>query len=588
MGKSLKTTQRTIAAVSVASMALLNVGIMAPANAQGSGVDPAPEETVPVAEESNFTEPATPSSIPKTANLKITKKTPDASTKDSEPNGTAIDPAPGDQAVEGAQFTLYLVEGVDLSTNAGWREANRLVDLWKDESDKEGATRLGGHDITKSGDAVPTNGQGIAAFNGKKTGLYVVRETIPAGGVTVDGKNYKEGQVLKAKPFVVALPMTDQNDTANWLETVNVYPKNSVTAIEKSVMDEQSPGTGNTTEGNSNIVYTIKTDIPKNTVLEAYNLVDPLDARLTYVSSSLSVVNADGSKAADLEEGTDYNITEKGGNGEANPASKDDEDNGFADTIGKWYTVEFTSGGLTKLSDNGGKKVQWDLTANVGDTVGKTDIENQAYLIPDNEGAAQWKNNDTPTSPPGTPSNKVVSKYGSVTINKVGGEDGEGNNIPLTDATFELYRCDADGVLGDKVTVDNEDTWTTKGEDGNVTIDGLQLNDFKNNSTAKTAEDADAAGQQSEDWVANDFYCLKETKAPAGYELLPNPIQFQLLQNDTDFSKTLTVENVPNNGGFNLPLTGGKGIFGLVALGALLVLGSIGYIFLAARRRQES
>ena len=590
MGKTLKNSQRTIAAVSVASMALLNVGIMAPANAAVSKIDASTADL------------GNSESIPQTANLKITKRTPDENTAGSrkKANGTAISPLPGKAAIEGVTFTLYKIEGIDLTKNEDWVKANAASKVFNamTDAEKREATEIvvpagegaGTYAISKKKVSGDTGADGVVQFqvSDGDRGLYVVRETITKD-VTVDGETYKPGSVVKSAPFVVALPMTDQNDTSKWLGTVNVYPKNSVTDITKEVKDSETPGSGNDNP-DSNITYTIKTGVPQDTDFDTYMLIDPLDSRLAYQSSAFKALDKNGAAidTISFEKGKDYTIVaEADDQNTANPASP----TGDGDKVGTWVTVRFLKDGITKLKTAGVKKLQWDLTANIGDTTGKTDIENQAFLVPDNEGAAAWNDKPTPGNPevPGTPSNEVVSKYGKVTINKVD-EDGNARN----DAEFELYTCSKDKTLQTKVKVDNKDKWVSGTDglasgDGKIVIDGLQLNDFKNGSEGKTKEEAEANGlEEGKGWKDKSFYCLKEVKAPAGYELLPEVIQFQLLQDDQDFSKELTIENVPNNGGFDLPLTGGKGIFGLVALGALLVLGSIGYIFLASRRRQES
>lgn len=79
-----------------------------------------------------------------------------------------------------------------------------------------------------------------------------------------------------------------------------------------------------------------------------------------------------------------------------------------------------------------------------------------------------------------------------------------------------------------------------------------------------------------------------ETKSPEGYELQPGPIYFQVLRGSGDVDTVAlisqTVTDVPNNGGFNLPLTGGNGVWLILAVGGLLVVMGGGYYYVAKRR----
>lgn len=86
---------------------------------------------------------------------------------------------------------------------------------------------------------------------------------------------------------------------------------------------------------------------------------------------------------------------------------------------------------------------------------------------------------------------------------------------------------------------------------------------------------------------AYQYYWLVETTAPAGHELLPDAIPFQLTDaNSSDFTVGVTVENVPVNGGFTLPLTGGSfATFLFYVVGLLLVAGAI-VLIMRTRRLQ--
>nr|WP_256870659.1 SpaA isopeptide-forming pilin-related protein [Paenarthrobacter nitroguajacolicus] len=82
-------------------------------------------------------------------------------------------------------------------------------------------------------------------------------------------------------------------------------------------------------------------------------------------------------------------------------------------------------------------------------------------------------------------------------------------------------------------------------------------------------------------------YYLVETTAPAGYELLAEPISFLINAASTTVGVDLSVKNIPSNSGFELPLTGGVGTGLLYAAGALLVVGA-GLLFVRNRRNTRN
>lgn len=618
---SKKVLRTTLAAVSVATMTVLATPGVA-FGVDGEDGTPASSAVVVADEVGAAGKVADLTGIPATASLTVHKRTPSTADETPEANGTAINSEatklPGAKPIGGVTFTLYKVDGIDLTKNEGWRQANDLVDAWKNLSDakKESITELGGKTITKQADAAGTTGDnGDVTIENVPAGLYVVRETIDGATVKIDQQDKPAGSVVKAAPFIVALPMTNPSDRTKWMKNVHVYPKNSTSGVQKEVKDAGTRGLGNT-EGNkeeSEVTYTIKADVPvgfqkplsqenqdtadKNARrFRNFQVIDVFHEKVNYNASdvvSLGVLDEKGA-VTDLEELTapeDYAI-------EVNPSGKT-PDGTNANHIDK-AVVTLTDKGLAKMADyaiakrakNKAEKVVvvWELKA-VFDaaTTDKTELTNDTYVIPDypNGSDSPW----TPDQevPPNVPTAKVVSKYGTVEINKFAKDTGD----RLNGAKFKLWVCDVDGnklnldgttpANGDtpkSVRVNNVDEWETAGDGedaGKIKIQGLRLNDWKNDTSEKEAVIPE------ED---RDYYCLEETEAPEGYEKLPNMIKFQLLTTDSNFKKSLDIKNVPANGGFDLPLTGGKGVFPLIALGGLLVVGSAGYAAAASRRKR--
>ena len=118
--------------------------------------------------------------------------------------------------LEGAGFTAYQV--MDRKELAhyydGLGKSEDKVDVNKYLSDGKINNSL----VEKTISEVKTNNDGTATFGGLDLGLYVIVETTTPDKVT--------GAVT---PFLVSIPMTQQSNPANWMYTVNVYPKNSTT-----------------------------------------------------------------------------------------------------------------------------------------------------------------------------------------------------------------------------------------------------------------------------------------------------------------------------------------------------------------------
>ena len=459
--------------------------------------------------------------------------------EDTSVTGTGLD---------GAKFTVERLTNVDLTTQAGWEKLvayNGNVD----------AAKADGVDaaIEKT-----TAGGGLAKFDSLPLGAYIVTETeTPAG-------------YIGSKPFIITVPMTHPTQKNVWNYDLHVYPKNSKAGVDKQVKDDTTPAVG------SEINYTINSDIPSlpaGDKLKTYMVVDQYDKRVTIATTDVTLALSDGTA---LVAGTDYDLKTATGTVAAGTDSY------------KFITAVFTEAGRDKIAaaraaGTDATKVVMKLKGTVtGPLSGNGLVPNKVTLIP-NTPANPWDPESGTTPPPEYPHSEVVSKFGKVKITKVSAADP---TAKLKDAEFSVYKCTPTGLtsgtdnfvsnnatLGDKITVDGKDTFTTDAN-GVVEIDSLRNNDWENN------KQVDNPG----------WYCLVETKAPAGFELQTRPIAFQVLQTnstkDNEYTLATTVKDVPHNGGFNLPLTGAAGVGVLIGAGALLVGGS-GAIALANKRRKE-
>lgn len=478
----------------------------------------------------------------------------------TDTNGTTagngkVDASATGAPIAGVTFTVQRLD-FDLTTQAGWEGVTAL--------NNEAAAAAARLDPGFTARGLTTGADGIADFSNLPLGAYLVTETGTPENVT------------PAEPFVVTLPMTDPDTTNQWMYQVHVYPKNSVTKAGKTVSDSGAPAVGDV------LTYTVKADIPKLDVaggatLKNYQIVDPLNQRLSAAAGDVTV-SMIGTGAVALTAGTDYEIVAAAG----------------ADSK-TYVTVTFTEAGRAKIAaaratGDATTQVQVVINATVKtvDTTGDGNITNTAYLIP-NVPKTAWDPANPVPEVPGTPTPEVVSKYGKVAITKTGTDNK--NAATYAGAQFQVYQCSVAGnvatgaatlVDADSATTDidpltvNGATSFTTGTDGKVTIDGLRNNDWVDGAAHET--------------TAGDWYCLVEVKAPEGYELQTKPIPFQILQGnstaDNNYTVGQTVTDVPTNAGFRLPLTGAQGVLLLLVAGGLLIGGGT-FLALANKRRRS-
>lgn len=452
--------------------------------------------------------------------------------------------------LEGVKFKLYQVEGVNVDTNEGVAVASKIGNMTLPGDVVANGVEVDGMKYTlKAANPaeMTTDAQGQAVFTvpnvGLPNGVYVVVEDLAGSGElkTVDGTAVDKAKVTPVAPFAVSVPMTKPDgETLN--KDVHVYPKNQVNELDKTVVD------ANINQG-GDIVYTISTTstgadtngdgkMDKADLGSVYEIVDTLDSNLTYKSVTVKV--ADNPVNAD-ENGYEVTSVKEG-----NPAQ---------DKV----TVSFKGTTLDTIA--GGAKVELKVTATVKSIPDSGIIPNQAKLYP-NEYA---KNNGKPVDSP-----KVETKYGDIVIKKVNKD-----KVALKGAEFSVYLNTADAK--DCSTYDNNPIATSKatGENGLISIKGLHLTSFVDGKAVEQAEQVP--------------YCLVETKAPSGYQLLPKPIKFYLTKEGTVADLTAATANdgsfvqITNYKNPGLPLTGAQGILLVSVLGLILV--SAGVVLTVKRRK---
>lgn len=478
----------------------------------------------------------------------------------------------------------------DLSTQKGW------ADLAAAKGDVNTAAAAG-HQTTTTHQGKTANG-GVLTFDTNQTdvGAYLVQEVSTEGATKADGS--PATGIIPAADFIVTLPMTNPDVKNAWNYNVHVYPKNTLAGVSKDVVDAgAAQGSGN------DLNYTIKTAIPRvnykgtaetpdadSELIKRYAVIDRLDPRVnaeipTDLSPVVSIIT-DGDPVVvkeTLAASTDYTLTVANGRVDDKPA---DQDSPY-----RYLTVNFTKAGLNKIAKarvdgDSMTKVQVTLVAKIKAGVSLDGgIDNVAGLIPSDSPNFTWDpetpvpDTDIPVTPP------VLTKYGKVELSK----KGTNTSALLPGAEFQVYLCTYDGTntaqLRDSdandgngvtpLTVKNATTFVT-GSDGKVVIDALRANDFENGVEKQTTND--------------DYYCLVETKAPAGYTLQAQPVPFQILAASADNKNEMTqvsVTDVPSNAGFHLPLTGAAGVITLLTVGAVLVVAGGALAVIGRRRKSE-
>ncbi len=328
------------------------------------------------------------------------------------------------------------------------------------------------------------------------------------------------------RPFLVTVPTTDATGTA-WTYDVTVSPKNRA-ITSKGVEDADAVRSDIAGSAGSTVTWTITGNIEDGDDDE-YIVTDLLDERLRFLTARAFL----GSAA--LTPTTDYTVgtTVEGARTEV--------------------TLALTPTGLAKLNAADPSTTQVVVEVDTTVTAGaRGEIENTATI----------NQTGIVTEVPG-----ITTRWGGVRVTK---QNPAGT--ALAGASFQVFSSHTNDFS----------TATATGIDGTTGSDGVALLSSLRYSDYASGDFITASSP------AYQYYWLVETAAPSGYELLPDPVPFTITTDNTTASiVALTVENVPVNGGFTLPLTGGvipPHIFYII--GVLLIGGMI--LLLARSRRAHA
>lgn len=182
--------------------------------------------------------------------------------------------------------------------------------------------------------------------------------------------------------------------------------------------------------------------------------------------------------------------------------------------------------------------------------------------------------------------------------------DADDVNKKLEGAEFILYytRIENDAPVNHYALVVTEELIAA----GTV-INGIPMTDeylgnvygWTTNEEEASILDTDVNGFLRVGGLDSGTYFLKETEAPAGYNLMETPVQIDIVPTFTDGGKTVTVSysvdsiaqtsntvGVRNSAGSTLPITGGIGTTIFYVLGSVMVLGAI--VLLITKKRMSA
>lgn len=486
----------------------------------------------------------------------------------------------------GAEFTFYKLASITYSTNSSdgvnWKyavvdhytsalggstEEKNLNDLpsktWEEKTTIDQLSVLAESDTTGITSGLTAN-EDNKENNTKKGytnqkpldfGVYLVKETTtPSGHVA-------------GEPFIVSIPSTNnynygkeggtEQETGNkFVYNIVAAPKNSEVPITKTA-DDTSVAIGQT------VTYTVNTTIPKygteyfytdkngKEVVPKFEVYDTLSEGLT------------------LKEGS---ITVKAGDTTITPKDQEGKDN---------YTIEYNTDSKTFLLSFSSKYLH-DMTTSQAITITYSAIVNEKAAYRNGNTAGVNYSNKPGENGVGKPveSKEDVYTYG-IDLTKTGDKNNE-DKAGLNGAEFTLSSVDSNLLT----VIINKDK--------------VEVND-KTTASRATATYNDADGKLVFKGLAEGTYKLTETKAPAGYTLLKNPITIVIEANNNDGTiERATVDNVEkesaketgvvpveikNHSGFTLPGTGGMGTY-IFTIGGLVVMAGAVLLLVSSKKKR--
>lgn len=387
--------------------------------------------------------------------------------------------------------------------------------------------------------------------------LYVFAETDATNAALANDDKQKVTVTKVSVPFLVSLPFTGKNGET--VKDLKVYPKNSTgtATIEKEIVKGTDEKVSTTANIGDTINYKVTYSIPVGeNGLESLVVTDTMSKGLTFEDNAENIKVLNGNEEVDKNM---YTVT----------PSKDDS------TKVTTITITFDSENYCKkLASNTTQNFTITYTATLNDQAvlgGKDGNTNDVFVTYKNTGDV-----DRVTKPKDT---TKVFTYGIDLLKK-----GEG----------------VDKLVGVKFKL-------TDGNDNAVNVEKKGKNTFYTPDGSSNEVETDAAGKIYIRGLKPGTYKLIETKTNAGYVLLKDPVVIEIkadnatgeaeafvgskpvtMQNDQKNSDSKTAEvplTVVNSKGFNLPVTGGRGIALFTIAGIAIVAAAGSLLFMRKRSK---
>ena len=441
-----------------------------------------------------------------------------------------------------------------------------------------------------------TRDNGVASFNSLPFGIYLVAEnSVTTAQVQKNGEWENVLFSKKQYPYIVSLPFSENN---KWTTTVNAKAKNEESTVDVDKMIERNSNTltGKTDNQNKTDVthvgdtveFTLIADVPMiefHEEVQSYVLTDEISAGFTLPETfTVNDIKITDSKSRPYTLDTDYTAV-------PTASATTDRDHGYE--YENTVTITFTEDGRDKIKTlahdtAGNQKVYVSYVAKVNENavVGIDGNHNRVKLDLAAAGSGNietgWKH----------VTEYIFTMEGTKTFD--GSVDETQNKEKAKAVRFKLY-LDEDCTKGVVLTGDNGvytyDGETTPGEATEISLSDTSKFSVKGvpvyNETTNTSDN-----------VYQATLYLKETATAAGYNKLAKVIPITLTANQNGekaYDGTLsggTVNEVDatlngkkdgitfkvnNTSGFQLPSTGGMGIWMFVVGGILVIAFGIFY-----------
>lgn len=348
----------------------------------------------------------------------------------------------------------------------------------------------------------------------------------------------KPGTVKSVQGSLISLPYFDGTDWTYDYETVNLASKINVSGITvtKTVADNKVG-----TQKNAEYTLTASTAGSTTNKVGTYAIVDKMDNALSLIDSTVKVYFVKEGVETPAEDG-DFTV-------EPNYAYKDATGNDATATFAVVASDALLQGdkfyGYDTIKVTFSAKVNADIAEKV-----TTDLPNTDGLYYGNEGNFTYK--------PGN--NTVNVATAGLDVTKV---DGNATSTKLAGAEFTLYK---DSACTEAITVDG------------VTVKA---------TTTTNGNDKFYYGSNEFYFTPGVDYFVKETKAPAGYNI--NSTIFKVTAVAKAYTPVGTVENgaatVVKDYPVTVPQTGGMGTMMFYVGGAALIACAGVLLFVLKRKK---